>query len=89
MTHIQGALCRGHPTQRQELLQVAVLHDGVGHDGDIVILHTHMQERLDVGVLNAPEQRRQLKELGDLVTMTVLLLKTCDKEFVTNSSNFR
>ena len=56
-------------------MQIPILHDGVDHDGNIVVLHTHFEQRVDIRMVQASQQRSRLKELGDFVAMAVLLLE--------------
>ena len=80
VTYAEGAVVGSHATEDEELVEIAVLNDGVDHKRDEVVLHTHSGQGVDVGMVQATQQRGLFQELGHLVTMPVLLLKAWGRE---------
>lgn len=76
VTYTEGTVGWGDPREHQELLQVAVFHNGIDHEGHIVVLRAHSEKGMDIGVIHATQQSSRLQEFRDLVTMPILLLKT-------------
>ena len=56
-------------------MHVAILHNGVDHQRDVIILHTDFQNLVDVRMVTASKEGGLFNELNYLITMTILLLK--------------
>ena len=76
-TYIKRTIHRSDPAEGEELVKVAVLHAGVNHYGNIVVLHANVQHRVHVGMIQPMQESTAPQEFNNLITMTILLLKTC------------